>query len=132
MKSASVKDPRYLVLNASETGIEVSLMPSADPQKTLAGRDDLIQAIAKTVAEGTRLGGIIVGGVAARFSESRSLATVASVLGYAWRAPAASSPKVVPDGASAAMLKKILDRGRWPLAPAYSGPPHITKPKTSR
>lgn len=121
----------YLVLSAGAEGVEVVAVGAAGERRTAADRDGLLQAVAAAFPEG-KPAGIVVAGVAGRFSESRSVATLANVLAYAWGVKAAATSKPWPTGTGAARAKRALAGARWPLKPAYSGEPNITKPGMRR
>lgn len=58
---------------------------------------------------------IVVRGNAERFSESRSIVTIANALAYAWNIPV--------------FVDETGKKDLWPLTPMYSSEPHITKSK---
>lgn len=70
--------------------------------------------------------GIVLAGRAARFSESRSVVTIANTLALAWRAPVAAvaKPILAPEHAT---LLALIRKDQWPVPAVYSGEPNITK-----
>jgi hypothetical protein len=89
-------------------------------------RDTLLNKIAEALrekkSEGRDLAGIALVGAAKRFSESRSLATVANTLSYALG---------VPVGKLSRRAGVFLGVS-WPIEPKYCGEPNITLPRSEK
>lgn len=123
MKSPS-KRPVLLLTLGSE-GFRASAVGAETESVDVPTYRDLLAGIGLLLEKRGPFGGIVLAGRAARFSESRSAATIANTLALAWNAPlaAVAEPILAPDHAA---LLALLRKNQWPVPAVYSGEPNIT------
>lgn len=123
-----------LIVRMEGRQIGVSLVPGpASGERLVGNHQELLRAIAGLLDSGRRTiplrpRAILVAGVAERFSDSRSIATIANTLAFAWDIPIAATR----------LSSTLLDEKTWPqffsrthaaVKAHYSGKPHITVPR---
>jgi hypothetical protein len=134
-KTIGVSAP-ILVIRMDGRAIDVSLVSSAGAvfEQTIGDHQELLRAIfALTTAQGvlTRPAAILVVGIADRFSDSRSVATVANTLAFAWDIPIAATAKR-PVQQNEKSLQRFFTGQRSAVRIRYSGKPNITTPKKKK
>lgn len=113
----------YISLVLAERGVE----------HVIGAQQELLRGIALLCeARGVqRPSGILVVGGAERFSDSRSVATVANTLAFAWAIPVAVANRL-PDVCSAQTLLRSFLQKQTAIRVRYSGKPHITVPRKQK
>jgi hypothetical protein len=134
-KTSGVSAP-ILVIRMDGREIGVSLVSSGGAvfEQTIGDHQELLRAIfTLTTARGMlmRPAAILVVGVAERFSDSRSVATVANTLAFAWDVPIAVTAKL-PARQNEKSLQRFFTSKRSAVRIRYSGKPNITTPKKKK
>ncbi len=125
MRSIPPKRP-VLLFTLGPEGFRISAVGEETESVDVPAYRDLLAGINLLLEKRGPFGGIVLAGRAARFSESRSVATIANTLALAWRAPVAAVAKPILEPEHAALLA-LLHKNQWPVPAVYSGEPNITK-----
>ncbi len=118
-------------MNGREMGVSLISQDGVHTEHTIGDHQELLRTIAVLVGEkgiAVRPRAILVAGSAERFSDSRSVATIANTLAFAWDIPIAVATRL-PVRLDEKTLKPFFSRNQSAIRVRYSGKPHITIPR---
>ena len=114
---------KILFLDVADSGIVIRY---GDRKKKVADRDALLAGIDALIKEdGGKPQGLAIRTGVGRFSETRSLVSIANALSYAWDIPVASVGPGEDPSIPVSSQRKMYARA------SYSSEPSITPPKPS-
>ncbi len=115
-------------MNGREIGVSLVSQNGVQSEQMIGDHQELLRTIALLVGERATLvrpRAMLVAGSAERFSDSRSVATIANTLAFAWDIPIAVTVRL-PAVLNEKTLKPIFSRKQSAIRVRYSGKPHIT------